>query len=244
MKTPTINIRRKNEHFHTKAGWLDSRHAFSFSHHYDPENTHHGLLLVSNDDVIRAGTGFDTHPHRDMEIITWVMDGEIEHKDSQKNRGIIYPGLAQRMSAGTGIWHSEMNPSGQKDVHLVQMWVVPDQESVAPSYEQLDINPQLNQGGLVPIASGKGHNAAIRIRQSGAVLWGGRLKPGEVVSLPEAPYLHLHVAKGSLLFNGMTTLAEGDTVRLVGADRYQVKADDKTGSEVLIWQMDDELSNS
>src|SRR5258706_8142245 len=179
MTKPLIDIKRKDEQFHTQAGWLDSRHSFSFGQHYDPSNTHHGLLLVSNDDVIKAGTGFDTHPHRDMEIVTWVLDGEIEHKDSQGNKGLIYPGLAQRMSAGTGILHSEMNNSGKKDVHLIQMWIIPDTESIKPSYEQLDINPELNKGGLVPIASGQGHQAAIQIRQKGAVLWGGRLKAGE-----------------------------------------------------------------
>ncbi len=236
-----MDIRRKQDHFHTKAGWLDSRHAFSFSHHYDPSNTHHGLLLVSNEDLIKPGTGFETHPHRDMEIVTWVIRGELEHKDSQKNRGIIYPGLAQRMSAGTGIWHSEMNPSGEKEVHLVQMWVIPDTESIEPSYEQLDINPQLDKGGLVPIASGKGHHTAIRIRQQGAVLWAGRLKPGETVRIPEARWAHLHVATGSVTLDRAGTLGSGDTARLMGTDRHKLVADDKMGAEVLIWQMDKEL---
>ncbi len=244
MNEPKIDIRRKNDHFHTKAGWLDSRHSFSFAHHYNPSNTHHGLLLVDNDDIIRAGTGFDTHPHRDMEIVTWVLDGEIEHKDSQKNRGIIYPGLAQRMSAGAGIWHSEMNPSGQKDVHLVQMWVLPDTESIAPSYEQLDINPQLSKGGLVPIASGQGHNAAIHIRQKDAVLWGGRLKTGEVVEIPPARFAHLHVAKGKVTLDKAGVLSAGDTARLVGEDRHTLIADSQSGAEVLIWQMNDTLAVS
>ena len=141
-----------------------------------------------------------------MEIITWVLNGEVEHKDSQGNHGIIYPGLAQRMSAGTGIWHSEMNPKSDQDVHLVQMWVVPDTESIGPSYEQLDINPQLNKGGLVPIASGRGHNAAIKIRQKDAVLWGGRLQPGETTKLPEAAFLlHAYIAKGNVALEGAGT---------------------------------------
>jgi redox-sensitive bicupin YhaK (pirin superfamily) len=241
MTNPCIDIRRKEDHFHTQAGWLDSRHAFSFGHHYDPSNTHHGLLLVSNDDVIRAGTGFDTHPHRDMEIVTWVLDGELEHKDSQGNRGLIYPGLAQRMSAGRGIWHSEKNPSGGKDVHLVQMWVLPDTESIDPGYEQLDINPQLARGGLVPIASGRGHHAAIRIRQKGAVLWGGRLKPSESVVVPDSPYVHLYVAKGAVLLEGAGVLKEGDAVRLAAAGTPRLTADDKIGAEVLIWEMENHL---
>src|SRR5437879_3039538 len=207
---PIIDIQRKDDHFHTQMGWLDSRHAFSFGRHFDPSNTNHGLLLVNNDDVVRAGTGFDTHPHRDMEIVTWVLDGELEHKDSVGNRGLIYPGLAQRMSAGTGIWHSEMNPSGSDDVHFVQMWVVPDTESVAPGYEQLDINGALAQGGLVPIASGRGHDAAILIGQRGAVLWGGRLKPGETVSVPDARYVHVYVARGEVDLEGAGRLDTGD----------------------------------
>src|SRR5437660_5808052 len=114
-RTPMIDIRHGADRFHTKIDWLDSYHSFSFADHYDPKNTHHGLLLVSNDDVIKAGTGFRTHPHQDMEIVTWVLSGEVEHKDSEGNMGIIYPGLAQRMSAGTGIWHSEMNPRNDRD---------------------------------------------------------------------------------------------------------------------------------
>ena len=145
----------RSDRFHTRIAWLDSHHSFSFGHHYDPSNVGHGLLLVSNDDRVRAGTGFSTHPHQDMEIVTWVLSGELEHKDSEGNRGILYPGLAQRMSAGTGIWHSEMNPSRDEDVHFVQMWVPPDTESIDPSYEQLDINGELAKGGLVPVASGQ-----------------------------------------------------------------------------------------
>ena len=116
-----VDVRRSADRFATNIGWLDSHHSFSFGHHYDPRNTGHGLLLVNNDDIVRGGSGFDTHPHRDMEIVTWVLSGELEHKDSEKNRGVLYPGLAQRMSAGRGIWHSEMNNSGSDDVHFVQM---------------------------------------------------------------------------------------------------------------------------
>jgi redox-sensitive bicupin YhaK (pirin superfamily) len=140
---PTIDVRPAAGRPHTDIGWLDSHHSFSFGGHYDPANTHHGLLLVSNDDRVAPGTGFDTHPHRDMEIITWVLEGELEHKDTLANRGIIYPGLAQRMSAGTGIWHSEKNPSRTEPVHFVQMWVLPDREGTDPSYQQHDINGEL-----------------------------------------------------------------------------------------------------
>ncbi len=234
---PAIDIRRSADRFQTQMDWLDSYHSFSFADHYDPANTHHGLLLVSNDDVIKAGTGFRTHPHQDMEIVTWVLSGEIEHKDSVGNKGIIFPGLAQRMSAGTGIWHSEMNPRDDRDVHLVQMWVLPDTERIAPDYEQLDINSQLDRGRLVPVASGRGHDAAIKIRQRGAVLWGGRLKPGETVQVPDAAHAHLYITKGAAELEEAGRLATGDAVRLTTAGTRRLTADPVTGAEVLIWEM-------
>jgi redox-sensitive bicupin YhaK (pirin superfamily) len=232
-----MDVRRSTERFHTRAGWLDSRHSFSFGRHYDPAETGYGLLLVHNDDRIAAGTGFSTHPHRDMEIVTWVLSGELEHKDSEGNRGLLYPGLAQRMSAGTGIWHSEMNPSAGTDVHLVQMWVPLDTESVDPSYEQLDVNAELDRGGLVPIASGQGHDAAISIRQRDAVLWGGRLRPAEVVDVPDARHAHLFVAAGSATIEGpegTAPLGEGDAVRLAAAGSPRLRAGE-SGAEVLVW---------
>ncbi|MDQ3980250.1 MAG: pirin family protein [Actinomycetota bacterium] len=254
-----IDVRPADTRFHTRLGWLDSRHSFSFSRHYDPSNTHHGLLLVSNDDVVRAGTGFSTHPHQDMEIVTWVLEGELEHKDSEGHRGIIYPGLAQRMSAGTGIWHSEMNPTpastapgGDGDpasarsrgwgpggetgiVHFVQMWVLPDTPRVDPGYQQLDINDEMDKGGLVPIASGKGHDAAISIRQRDAVLWGGRLKRHEAVRVPDGRHVHLFVARGAATLEGAGDLATGDAVRITAAGELALSAG-PDGAEVLIWE--------
>ena len=241
MKNNAIDIRRSDQRFKTKISWLDSNHSFSFGQHHDPENTHHGLLLVSNDDIVKAGSGFQTHPHQDMEIITWVLDGELEHKDSEGHKGIIYPGLAQRMSAGRGIWHSEINASQTKDVRLVQMWVPPDTARIKPGYEQLDINAELDKGGLAPIASGRGHNAAITIRQKNAVLWGGRLKPGESVRLPDARYAHLFIAKGNAQLEGAGPLKMGDAVRLTEAGPLTLKADPIVGAEVLIWDMNDHL---
>lgn len=184
---------------------------------------------------MRAGTGFDTHPHQDMEIVTWVLDGTLEHKDSERNRGVLYPGLAQRMSAGRGIWHSEMNNSGAEDVHFVQMWVLPDAERIDPGYEQLDINAELDRGGLVPVASGKGHDAAISIRQASAVLWAGRLTPGEQVTVPDAAHVHVYVARGDARFDGATALAEGASVRLSGAGPRPLVAGPE-GAEVLVWE--------
>lgn len=233
---PTIDIRRAEDRFHTQINWLDSRHSFSFSNHYDPANTHHGLLLVSNDDHVAPNAGFRTHPHQDMEIVTWVLDGELEHKDSEGNNGLIYPGLAQRMSAGTGIWHSEMNPMGDKEVHFIQMWVPPDTERIAPGYQQLDINNELAKGGLVPIASGRGHNAAITIQQKDALLWGGRLKPGASLQVPDAPFVHLFIAKGNADLEEAGVLQSGDAVRLTAAGARRLIADAQSGAEVLIWE--------
>ena len=246
MSTPQafrslIDVRRSQQRFHTQISWLDSHHSFSFANHYDPQNTHHGLLLVSNDDVVRPEMGFRTHPHHDMEIVTWVLDGELEHKDSEGNTGLLYPGLAQRMSAGTGIRHSEMNPRQDEDVHFIQMWVPPDTERINPSYEQLDINQALERGGLIPIASGHGHEAAISIKQRDAVLWGGRLKPGESVQIPDAPYVHLYIAKGGVELEGADVLRHGDAVRFAGAGARRLTADASTGAEVLIWETNRDL---
>jgi redox-sensitive bicupin YhaK (pirin superfamily) len=170
-----------------------------------------------------------------------VLDGELEHKDSEGNIGILYPGLAQRMSARTGIWHSEMNPQTDKNVHFIQMWVPPDTERINPNYEQLDINRELARGGLIPIASGRDHEAAISIKQQGAVLWGGRLKPGESVQVPDAPYVHLFIAKGSAEFEGTGALHAGDAVRLAAAGARRMTADPSTGTEVLIWETNQDL---
>ena len=162
MSTATVDIRRADERAATKISWLDSKHSFSFGPHYDPHNTHHGLLLVNNDDIVDPGTGFETHPHRDMEIVTWVLRGSLVHQDSTGHSGVIYPGLAQRMSAGTGILHSEKNDSwrlsggdrARDPVHFVQMWVVPDEGGRTPGYEQLEIDDARLRGGFVPVAPG------------------------------------------------------------------------------------------
>jgi quercetin 2,3-dioxygenase len=240
----SIDIRRAGDRFWTKIGWLDSHHSFSFGQHYDPANTHFGLLLVSNDDVVAPGTGFETHPHRDMEIVTWVLDGQLVHQDSTGHSGVIYPALAQRMSAGSGILHSEKNdawrlmPEAATDepVHFVQMWVVPDEPRIDPGYEQLDIGAELAGGGLVPVASGRGHDAAISIRQRDAVLWASRIHAGDDVALPAAPFVHMYVAKGSAELEGAGRLAAGDAVRITGSDGARVTAG-ADGAELLVWEM-------
>jgi len=243
---PRVDVRRAGERFATRIDWLDSKHSFSFGSHYDPKNTHHGVLLVNNDDVVAPGTGFETHPHRDMEIVTWVLRGELVHQDSQGHNGVIYPGLAQRMSAGTGILHSEKNDAWRltggdehsDPVHFVQMWVVPDETGISPGYEQLEIDDELLRGGLVPVASGMPQHdgaAAIRIKNRYAALHAARLSAGESVTLPDAPYVHLFVPRGQVELEGAGALEEGDAVRLTGVGGQRLTARD--GAEILVWEM-------
>jgi redox-sensitive bicupin YhaK (pirin superfamily) len=231
-----VEIRRAADRAVTATPWLKSRHSFSFGEHYDPGNTHHGLLLVNNDDIVQPGTGFDTHSHRDMEIVTWVLSGELTHRDSAGNHGIVYPGLAQRMSAGSGILHSEKNDSRTEPVHFVQMWVVPDEAGIDPSYQQHEIASGSLRAGLVTIASGiPGNEAAITLHNRNAALHGARPQPGESVDLPHAPYLHLFVAGGRVNASGIGELAPGDAVRFTDAEGPRVTAIEP--SEVLIWEM-------
>src|SRR4051812_5299952 len=248
---PSVDLRRASDRFSTKIGWLDSKHSFSFGRHHEPQNTHFGLLLVNNDDLVQPGTGFETHPHRDMEIVTWVMQGSLVHQDSQGHSGVIYPGLAQRMSAGTGILHSEKNDSWRvtggdthaDPVHFVQMWVVPDEAGIRPGYEQLEIDDALLKGGLVPVASGMDAHrdaAAIRIANKYAALYAARLAPGQSVELPEAPFVHLFVAEGDVALEGAGALTAGDAVRVTASGGQKLTA--TVPSEVLVWEMHAGLS--
>jgi redox-sensitive bicupin YhaK (pirin superfamily) len=244
--TPHIDVHRGGERSKTRTSWLDSKHSFSFGEHYDPENTHHGLLLVNNDDIISPGQGFDTHPHRDMEIVTWVLEGSLVHQDSLGHCGVIYPGLAQRMSAGTGILHSEKNdswrvtPEASHDnpVRFIQMWVVPDEPGLEPGYQQREIDDALARGGLVPIASGLDRyrgDAAIAISNRYAALHVARLDAGSGIALPEAPYLHLFVTKGEVDLEGDGTLYEGDAARLTRSGGQLAQA--AGPAEILVWEM-------
>ena len=233
-------IRRAAGRAVTTTPWLTSRHSFSFGDHYDPDNTHHGLLLVNNDDTVAPGTGFDTHPHRDMEIVTWVLQGQLAHRDSAGNQGVIYPGLAQRMSAGSGILHSERNDSATEPVHFVQMWVVPDEAGIAPGYQQQEIGAKLLDGQLAVIASGMpGHDTAITLHNRNAALHATRLRAGAAALLPQAPYLHLFLARGRVSCEGLDDLEEGDAVRFTHAGGRRVTASEP--SELLVWEMSAKL---
>ena len=229
----TITIQRPEDRFVTDIGWLDSKHSFNFGPHWHPDHQGHGLLLVNNDDVVAPASGFGTHGHRDMEIVTWVLSGTLEHRDSAGNHGVLYPGLAQRMSAGRGIRHSEMNPSPDEPVHFLQMWVVPDTDGIEPGYEQRDLNAALAGGGLVPLASGQGHDGAITIHQRDAVLWGARLHAGEQVAVPTAPHVHVFVATGAATLDGQD-LPSGAAARLTDAGAPALTAG-PDGAEVRIW---------
>jgi redox-sensitive bicupin YhaK (pirin superfamily) len=244
--TDIVDIRRAEDRSATKISWLDSKHSFSFGGNYDPANTHHGQLLVNNDDVVKPGKGFDTHPHRDMEIVTWVLRGSLVHQDSTGHSGVIYPGLAQRMSAGRGIMHSEKNDSWtltgegshSEPVHFVQMWVVPDEAGITPGYQQLEIDDESLRGKLVTIASGMPEHAgdaAITISNKYAALRGARLEPGDSVELPQAPYLHLFVPRGEVALEGAGPLHEGDAVRFTASGGQRVTATEP--SEILVWEM-------
>ena len=227
--------------------WLDSKHSFSFGSHYDPDNTHHGLLLVNNDDIVKPGTGFDTHPHRDMEIVTWVLRGSLVHQDSTGHSGVIYPGLAQRMSAGRGILHSEKNDSWtltgaeshDEPVHFVQMWVVPDESGITPGYQQLEIDDELLRGGLVTIASGMPEHSddtAITIRNKYAALHGARMQAGDSVELPAgAVSASVRPPRRRSTLEGAGTLHEGDAVRFTASGGQRVTATEP--AEILVWEM-------
>jgi redox-sensitive bicupin YhaK (pirin superfamily) len=225
---------------HTEIDWLNSYHSFSFGEHYDPANTHHGLLLVSNDDRVAPGRGFGTHGHRDMEIVTWVLDGSLRHEDSIGTSDVISPGLAQRMSAGSGIRHSEMNANATEPVHFVQMWVPPDTEGLTPDYEQRDVSDRLATGELFALASGgRQPDAAITIHQRDATLWVGRTGAGQEIVVPEAPFVHVFVARGDAAFTGRLEeglLEAGDAVRLAGEEPLTLRAGAE-GVEVIVWEM-------
>ncbi|GAA4397888.1 pirin family protein [Tsukamurella soli] len=244
---------RGTDRLRTDTDWLRSRHCFSFGDEYDPDNTHHGVLLVSNDETVAAGRGFDTHPHRNTEIVTWVLRGSLVHQDSAGHSGVVYPGLVQRMSAGTGILHSERNdlassePGGE--VRFIQMWLQPDEWDTEPGYAQAEVDGQLAAGGLVTVASGiPGQDAAIRIGNRGAALHVARLRPGATVRLPDAPFGHVFVTAGTVGVEGVpgSPLGDGDALRLIagsdgggapGAGGGRTVTAGPDGAEILAWEM-------
>jgi redox-sensitive bicupin YhaK (pirin superfamily) len=238
---PTIQVVRAKARLRTETSWLDSWHCFSYGRYYEPDNTHHGLLLVCNDDRLRGSTGFGEHAHEEVEIVTWMVDGELEHRDSAGGAHVLRPGLIRRLSAGRGISHTEMNPAGWAPARYIEMWVPPDTERLDPGAQLADVGEALAGGGLVPVASGAGHAGAVALHQRQAVLWAGRLAPAEAVTLPDAPHVHLFVVLGDGLLDtgglaGAGPLTEGDSVRLVAGGSPVFTADAATGAELLVWE--------
>ncbi|WP_405062923.1 pirin family protein [Kribbella sp. NBC_01505] len=231
-----MEIQRADERFVTSESWLESRHSFSFGPYYDPANVGFGFLVAHNDDLVAPGTGFETHPHQDLEIVTWVLRGALAHRDSEGHSGVVHPGLVQRMSAGSGIRHSEWN-DGADPIHYIQMWVRPDQFDLTPSYAQAPVD--LTTGELVPVVSGLPKHAAgtaIRLHQQSAGLSVARLAPRQDVLLPEAPYLHVFVADGTASLEGVGDLGTADAARLTDTGGQRLTAG-PAGAEVLVWEM-------
>ena len=218
-----LTLRRAADRGRTRLDWLDSRHTFSFGDYHDPRHMGFRALRVINDDRVEPGQGFGTHPHRDMEIITYVLDGALQHRDSLGNGGVIAPGDAQRMSAGTGITHSEFNPSPVEPVHFLQVWILPARAGIAPGYEQRPFPEEERRGRLRLIASGTPRDDAITVHQDVDVL-AARLAPGNAVSHALRPGRHawLHVGTGALDVNG-TRLAAGDGVAVSDETRLELR---------------------
>ncbi len=234
----TFEVRRAADRFTTAAEGRTTRHSFSFDRHYDPANVGHALLVAHNDDTVAPGHGYDRHPHRDLEIVTWVLDGSLVHRDSRGSGGVVVPGLAQAMSAGSGVLHSERNdePGADRPTRFLQMWVRPDETGLEPRYDQRELGPELGSGALVPLAAGRdGVDAAVRIRARHAALHVARLDAGGAVRLPDAPYLHLFVARGAVDLEGAGRLDEADAARLAGGGGQRVTG--ITAAEVLVWEM-------
>lgn len=229
-----ITYRKSNERGHADHGWLNAHHSFSFGDYYDPKWMGFRSLRVLNDDRVAPGMGFNTHPHRDMEIITYVLSGELQHKDSMGNGRIIRPGEFQYMSAGSGVEHSEFNPSRKEPVHLLQTWIVPDVKGAEPRYAELSF-AQAETGALHLVGSKDGRNQSIAIRQD-ADLWLGKLGAGDQVSHNVAPGRHayLHVAEGEITLNG-EPLAAGDGAAISEEQSFQLAC--VKSAQVLIFDL-------
>ena len=226
-----LEIRPSEERGHNKLSWLDSRFTFSFDQYDDPEHVHFRALRVLNEDVVAPGQGFGMHPHRDMEILTWILDGSIEHRDSTGGSGVIRPGELQHMTAGTGVMHSEFNPSPKTPTHLLQIWLLPKQKGLKPDYEQLSFSDEELRGRFHHVA---GPNAPVTIRQD-ADLYIARLDKGaDVTHTLERGHGWLQVARGTVRVNGKD-LAAGDGAAISNEAEVQVEA--KGPSEVLLFDL-------
>ncbi|MDF1566310.1 MAG: pirin family protein [Deltaproteobacteria bacterium] len=229
-----ITLRAASDRGHANHGWLDTNHTFSFAHYYDPKHMGFGALRVINDDRVVAGAGFPTHPHRDMEILSYVVEGALEHRDSMGNGSVIRPGEVQRMSAGTGVTHSEFNPSRDEDLRFLQIWVVPDARGLEPGYEQRHFGDE-RRGRLRLVASRDGREGSVTLHQDVDV-HASLLDPGERVEhrLDEGRRAWVQVVRGELRIDDRV-LREGDGAALEGVERIGVEA--ITDAELLLFDL-------
>ena len=230
-----ITLRAAAERGHAEHGWLESYHTFSFADYYDPKQMGFRSLRVINDDRVAPGQGFGKHPHRDMEIVSYVLEGSIAHKDSTGTGSVIVPGDVQRMSAGTGVFHSEYNDSKTDPVHFLQIWILPEKSGLAPSYEQKRFTEDEKRGKLRVVASPDGRQGSVVIHAD-ALIYAGLFDEGQSAELPLAPGRHawVHVARGEAQVNGRD-LAEGDAVAL--SEELVVSVKGKSGGEVLVFDL-------
>lgn len=230
-----ITIRKSEDRGHFDFGWLDTYHTFSFDQYYDRAHVHFRSLRVINEDRVAPGQGFPTHSHRDMEIITYILSGALEHRDSMGNGSVIRPGDVQRMSAGTGVSHSEFNPSESEEVHLLQIWILPAARNLAPSYEQKFFSNAERSGKLRLIASDDQRDASVRIHQDARV-YATVLGGGERLmhSLNEGRYAWLQVARGTLSLNDIK-LGHGDGAAVSNETELQIEAHDR--AEALLFDL-------
>lgn len=228
-------LRPSNARGHANHGWLDSYHTFSFANYYDPAHMGVSNLRVINDDTVMPGQGFCTHGHQDMEIVSYVLDGALEHNDSMGNGSVIRPGDIQRMSAGTGVRHSEYNPSATEPVHFLQIWLVPNRAGVQPGYEQKHFPLEERRGRLVLLVSPDGRDGSLSAHQDG-LLYGTLLEAGETVEHPLAAgrRAYVHVARGQVAVNG-TPLGSGDGVTLADVDHVHLEG--LGHAEVLLFDL-------
>lgn len=230
-----ITLRPAGERGHANHGWLDSFHSFSFADYYDPRHMGFGSLRVINEDRVQPGMGFGTHGHRDMEILSYVLDGALEHKDNMGTGSVIVPGDVQRMSAGRGVMHSEFNASRERDVHFLQIWIEPAQRGIAPSYEQANVPAAAKRGRLALIAGPQGSGAAVTIHQDARV-YATLLDADERVvhDLAAGRRAYVHVARGRVHVNGVP-LAHGDAARAEGEPTITLDRGD--AAEILLFDL-------
>ncbi|MDR5811231.1 pirin family protein [Caballeronia sp. LZ019] len=230
-----FEIRRSNERGHANHGWLDSYHSFSFADYHDPEHVHFGALRVINEDRVAGGQGFGTHGHRDMEIVSYVLEGALAHRDSMGNGSTIRPGDVQRMSAGTGVRHSEFNGSPSETAHFLQIWIIPDAPGGAPGYEEKRFSDDEKRGRLRVIASPEGVDGSVKIGADARIFAG--LFNGEAradFDVPAGRRVYVHVARGNVSVNG-EPLRAGDAAKIEDVAKVTLDAGDN--AEVLLFDL-------